>query len=146
MTATRVILSPGLQTLADRVFRATNRYQAHVAGRVHARVVDLTPVDRGTARSNWVVRRGSPFSLVYRAYAPGRFLGRGETANRAAALRQAAGVLRGHNDGAAIYITNNLPYIGRLNDGYSKQSPRKFVQRGITQGVGEARLQGFKIE
>jgi hypothetical protein len=27
-----------------------------------------------------------------------------------------------------IYITNNTPYIGKLNDGYSKQAPARFVE------------------
>ena len=27
-----------------------------------------------------------------------------------------------------IYITNNVPYIGKLNDGYSKQAPARFVE------------------
>ena len=29
------------------------------------------------------------------------------------------------------YIVNNLPYIERLNDGYSKQAPAKFVETAI---------------
>ncbi len=28
----------------------------------------------------------------------------------------------------AIYITNNVPYIGKLNNGYSRQAPARFVE------------------
>ena len=28
-----------------------------------------------------------------------------------------------------LYITNNVPYIVRLNNGYSKQAPARFVER-----------------
>ena len=31
-----------------------------------------------------------------------------------------------------IYISNNLPYIQRLNDGWSTQAPSNFVETGVT--------------
>lgn len=34
-----------------------------------------------------------------------------------------------------IYITNNVPYINRLNNGWSRQAPSGFVERSITRGV-----------
>jgi hypothetical protein len=33
--------------------------------------------------------------------------------------------------GATIYISNNLPYIQRLNEGWSSQAPANFVDKGI---------------
>lgn len=30
-----------------------------------------------------------------------------------------------------IYISNNLPYIQRLNEGWSSQAPENFVEKGI---------------
>ena len=37
-----------------------------------------------------------------------------------------------------VYISNNLPYIQRLNDGYSQQAPENFVESAVQ--VAEGRL------
>jgi hypothetical protein len=37
--------------------------------------------------------------------------------------------------GRSIFIFNNAPYIGRLNDGHSTQAPRMFVERAVAAGV-----------
>lgn len=116
---------------------------------VHYHVVQATPVDVGTARSNWIVRIGAPWTLVYKAFAPWPsrwrppYTGggtRAETANLRAAVRQAEGVLTRLRPGDAqtVYITNNLPYIARLNRGWSRQSPSGFVQNSVTVGVRSA--------
>ena len=56
-----------------------------------------------------------------------------------AATRQAVGRAQvlGYNDldRGNAFITNNVPYIVRLNDGSSKQQPRGFVQRAIRKAV-----------
>lgn len=136
---TAFIMSPGIDKLPERIRAYTVRKQNDYGQAVHEKVVSNTPVDVGTARSNWVIRIGRPFDLIYKAYAPGSHLGVGETANRAAALRQAAAQLGGNKSGQPIYITNNVPYIRRLNDGWSRQAPANFVQRSIVEGVNEAR-------
>ena len=37
----------------------------------------------------------------------------------------------------AIYITNNVPYIGLLNSGTSTKAPRNFVQKAIAKGIAK---------
>lgn len=37
-----------------------------------------------------------------------------------------------------FYISNHLPYIDRLNDGWSQQAPELFVEAGIDVGVRQA--------
>jgi len=44
---------------------------------------------------------------------------------------------------SAIFISNNVEYIGLLNDGSSKQAKPLFVQRGIQSAVLEVKK--FKL-
>jgi hypothetical protein len=34
-----------------------------------------------------------------------------------------------------VYISNNLPYIDRLNKGHSKQAPAGFIESAINAGL-----------
>jgi len=97
-------------------------------------VVMGTPVDTGRARSNWIASVGSPASAVIDAYAPGE-AGSTEAANTQAAMDQAASVISGYDAGEEIHITNNLPYIQRLNDGYSAQAPANFVEQAVMEAA-----------
>lgn len=109
-----------------------------VALAVDATVVLATPVDTGRARSNWQASLGAPASGVLPAYQEGK---EGSTSgpNAQAAIDQAASVVQEHQPGQEIHITNNLPYIARLNDGYSAQSPAGFVEAAIQVGVDAVR-------
>jgi hypothetical protein len=97
-------------------------------------VVSGTPVDTGRARSNWIAAIGGPASSVIDAYVPGES-GSTEAANTQAALNQAETVISGYTAGEEIHITNNLPYIQRLNDGYSAQAPANFVEHAVMEAV-----------
>lgn len=101
-------------------------------------VVTETPVDTGRARSNWIAQIGSGASTPIEAYSPGE---KQSTAsqNTQAALDQAEGVIRGYvgGRGLSIHITNNVPYIQRLNDGYSAQAPANFVETAVMLAVSE---------
>lgn len=49
--------------------------------------------------------------------------------------------------GATIYISNNLPYIQRLNEGWSSQAPANFVDKGIMLASRQAKqiiAKGFR--
>lgn len=80
-----------------------------------------TPVDTGRARGNWQVGRDT---------IPGSELDDTDPSP------QAAGVVARENATVAqikpfsiSYVANNVPYIGALNDGHSKQAPAGFVDR-----------------
>lgn len=117
-------------------------------------LVEQTPVDTGKARSNWVLSVDSPFAGILPAYFPypktHHYVGEGagyrkatkaevlasghtreEGANLVAALAQhflavqAFDVSRNN----AIYVTNNVDYVARLNEGYSKQSEPGWFER-----------------
>lgn len=89
-----------------------------------------TPVDTAWASANWWPTVGSPAT---------RNSGRpdeGSVGSREA--EQQAGVLQVMQyklQNTPIYITNNVPYISRLNNGWSQQSPAGFVDRAIQTAV-----------
>ncbi len=90
-----------------------------------------TPRDLGWARANWIAEVGGPAAPP--AQPPPQ---RGETV--ASTPEQAAGiakVLRYRLRQGAIYLTNNVPYITRLNDGHSRQAPAGFVQAAVRRGI-----------
>ena len=89
-----------------------------------------TPVDKGVARSNYRVSKGSRTFAIIPAYSPGKDLGIGEQANLRAVLAQGRAALSDLKPGQAAFITNNVPYIEQLNNGSSKQSPGGFLEAG----------------
>lgn len=127
------------QALGDDVAK----YQQDIALSVLAAVAKGTPVDVGTARSNWQLTIGTIASGLRNAFSSyaSRWRGGGqggsisETQNQAAVVWSAASLLKGRKDDQPIYITNNSPYIEVLNQGHSKQAPAGFVEAGIQQGT-----------
>ena len=76
-----------------------------------------TPVDTGRARGNWQTSTGYPkTSTVERA-------GANASLNE---MRNNLGGLDG-----ATYLTNNLPYIERLEFGYSNQAPDGMLRKNF---------------
>ena len=123
-------------TLGDNLTKTVRR----VAITADAALVLGTPVDTGRARSNWIVALGAPASQVIEPYSPGK-AGSTEGANTQAALDQGESVITDYVAGQdmEIHITNNLPYIQRLNDGYSAQAPANFVETAVMEAVAAAR-------
>lgn len=85
---------------------------------VDAELVARTPVDTGRARSNWLPSLNVPEVSIVE---PG-------------GKKDISGTLTQFSITDTILISNNLPYIRRLNDGYSKQAPAGFVEDAITVG------------
>jgi hypothetical protein len=76
-----------------------------------------TPVDTGRARSNWFITINAPSDAVN----PEGHYGMGNIA-----VNMPQGLNITITD--TIFITNNTPYIKALNNGHSRQAPRRFVQ------------------
>lgn len=128
-----------MRRLGRRVEKNSPKVARFVALAVDQAVVTATPVDTGRARSNWFASVGAPRSGVSEAYVPGSGGSTG-AANTAEAITQATAATRGlTREGQSIYITNNLPYIGRLNQGSSAQAPAGFVEQGVKAGVNKLR-------
>jgi hypothetical protein len=77
-------------------------------------VVLKTPVDTGRARANWQLSINIPKTDI-----------KNTTKNTSVADGNTK--LKTIKLGEDIYITNNLPYIGVLERGHSKQAPRGMV-------------------
>lgn len=86
-----------------------------------------TPVDTGWARANWIPSSGQPFPLT---------VGSREAVSAGRQQLGLAQVLTSYTltQGPA-HVTNNVPYIGKLNAGSSRQAPAGFVQAGIAKAV-----------
>lgn len=96
---------------------------------VTANLIEDTPRDTGWARSNWVPTIGMP-------PAEEALVGSPEQVNTSVQQSGIAKVATGYRlIQGAIFISNNVPYIGRLNDGSSKQAPSGFVQAAILRAV-----------
>ena len=128
---------------ATGVERNANALARKVALAVDQTVILATPVDTGRARSNWQVGLGGPQRDVLDPYSPGSKLGLGETANAQAAIQQGAAAVGNRQPGQDIWISNNVDYIGLLNNGSSKQAPAAFVQQAVDAGV--ALVKGARV-
>lgn len=125
-----------MAVLTGRISGNTTRLVQKAALAADQAVVSSTPVDTGRARSNWIVEMNGREDDTIEPYVEGQHGSTG-AANTAAALAQGEGVIRGYVSGRdqSIHITNNLPYIGELNDGSSAQAPANFVEEAVLEAV-----------
>lgn len=147
-----------LNYLADRMVKiaeginvAVDNIVKDVATQALFHVVYYTPVDVGTARSNWAVGVGSPFVGNARpAFSPypsrwrapkGPGGSRAERANMFAAINLGKRKITARRAEQDIYITNHLPYIARLNDGYSPQTQAGFARLSVVKAAAYGRKQ-----
>jgi hypothetical protein len=100
---------------------------------VTANLIQTTPVDTGWARANWVPRLGGPSTGT----APNPGEGSGVSAASAQQSAGQAAVAARYNslNNGRVYVSNNVPYIGRLNEGHSAQAPAGFVQAAVKKAV-----------
>lgn len=96
-------------------------------------VVMRTPVDTGRARSNWQVSVDTPLLTNINAYAPGTKLGIGEAGNAQATIQAGSAIIDNAKPFGMIFISNGLPYINRLEHGWSGQAPAGMVRITLDQ-------------
>lgn len=93
---------------------------------ITANLIESTPVDLGWARANWIPSvtksvnetDGSPDQV--------------STAKQSAGQSQVATYKLRQG---SVFVTNNVPYILRLNDGSSSQAPAGFVEAAVMKAV-----------
>lgn len=91
------------------------------------RIVLRTPVDTGRARANWGVTIGSPrVALAVNS----------TDKTGSSTLRVASEVASQFSGDGSIFMTNNLPYIGPLEYGSSKQAPTGMVRITVEEMSG----------
>lgn len=99
------------------------------AGLILATVVPATPVDTGRARGNWQVSTARSITSEINRL----------DQNGGSTISLGQSRINTRPRGATIYICNNVPYIQRLNDGYSAQAPAGFVQLAVRAAVAHVR-------
>ena len=99
-----------------------------VALQLYSGITKKTPVDTGRARANWNMNIGSIDYSVDDPEQYGESTGKHKGNSAAPASPRAKQLKLDKGDGEkVIYITNNLPYIGELENGHSTQAPRGMV-------------------
>lgn len=144
--ATLLQFSRNIRKLGSRIENNSVALTKRVAKKALRSLVEGTPVDVGDARSNWRVSLGNPTRAVIPAFSPGRHLGIGERSNARATIAAGfatinqlkVGAKRGTGQaGTAVFITNAIPYLGRLRNGYSAQQPNDWVQVAMMEAQAE---------
>ncbi|ABF63543.1 phage-related conserved hypothetical protein [Ruegeria sp. TM1040] len=124
-----------IEAFASKTERKMDLAVRKIALELFSRVILQTPVDKGRARANWQVAIGT---------APDGTLeleDKSGTATISAATATAAGLRAGD----VIYLVNNLPYILRLEDGYSGQAPAGMVGLAVQEFQRIAEQVGFEL-
>lgn len=109
-------MTTDLKEITEDMAKAINRAKIELALRIHSNLIMTTPVDTGFARSNWVISVGTPIQEL-----PG---------NNQIVLQEKSMEVTD-----PIYISNNTPYIGYLNEGSSRQAPAGFVNVAIHKAI-----------
>jgi len=133
MAKTLLDLANSLEQRAAKLDSEACRVAVSTAETILGDLVYKTPVDTSQALSNWQVSLGSPIDNKIPPYFPGEG-GSSRNSSAQAALEAGRNILKQKRPGVTIYISNVLPYIRRLNDGYSKQAPAGFVERAVLIG------------
>ena len=136
-------LATSLEKKAKAIDEAASKLAVDTALTIVGDLAFKTPVDTSQALSNWIVTLETPSSDKIKPHFPGEG-GSTQKASAAETINQARKILAGKKLGQRIFITNNLPYIRRLNDGYSKQAPAGFVERAVL--IGRKMRKNFKIK
>lgn len=129
------VFSQRMGTIASKVPGEADKIVRKAALAAAAAVITATPVKTGRARANWLVGLNGPITEPIEDVSPSG----GEAISNAAAKisRYTGGI------GRSIWLSNNLPYIGRLNEGYSAQAPAHYVETAIRRAV--AAVKGAKL-
>lgn len=122
------LLAQQLNTIGQNVQRNEVELVREVALFIAADLIPATPVLTGQARRNWQTAIDAPIQSTLPEPAT-------PADGEAEALQNCTNVVTGLRSGQAVHITNNLPYIARLNDGYSRQAPVEFVQGSVLRSL-----------
>jgi len=94
-----------------------------IALEVLSRLVLKTPVDTGRARGNWQVTVNSPATT----WEDTKDKGGGAT------IGKGTSVIMAEDDLPHFWITNNVPYITRLEEGHSDQAPTGMAENTVNE-------------
>ena len=113
------------------VLRDADQFTKKITGEMLATVVVATPIDTSAARQNWRVGVGAINPTADTKDTDGSGQG---AINRGIATIQSGGGI-----GKVVFLSNSLKYITRLNDGWSMQAPKNFMQISFMNVVNKYR-------
>ncbi len=116
--------SKNINEFIDNILSETKK---EVAVELDRRLARRSPVDEGTFRANWTFKAAQG-----NAYDEKEYDVTTRTQNRSAEGLKIKSLKV--ND---VLVSNNLPYAARLNDGWSEQAPKKFVELAITEALNK---------
>ena len=143
MAGTLLDLADSLAKKRKTLGKGASEAAKRVALTIVGELAYKTPVDTSQALSNWDVTLNEPARGKHGPYVGGK-QGSSYRASAAETVAAAKRALELKKPGAVIYITNNQPYINRLNSGYSAQAPAGFIEAAIL--VGRRSLRNFKFK
>lgn len=113
--------------LGDFMDSITSETKKEVAVELDRRLTRRSPVDEGTFRANWTFKSGQGNDYETKEFEV-------TTRNR---IRSAEALqVRSLKDNDVL-VSNNLPYAARLNNGWSQQAPKKFVEMAILETLNK---------
>ena len=115
----------GVKALKD-----ADKFTKRITGEMLQQVVVATPVDTGQARGNWRVSVGV---LDKKTDQTQDRSGQGSISKGIATIQSGGGI------GKVVFLSNSLKYISRLNDGWSMQAPKNFMQISFMNVVNKYR-------
>lgn len=131
--------SEDIEAAKLQIENVTNEAIIDVTLRIHATLVSNppagTPIDFGWASASWFINVGAPTSGN-----GGQLNADNPSAVTAREAQQGATVARfvtgyDYTSGQTVHVGNNVPYINRLNNGWSNQAPAGFVDDAVQEAV-----------
>lgn len=116
-------LSRRLEKIADQVGANAERAIKGSALVADSTLVLGTPVDTGRARAGWQVSFGSPALADLPATVVDQ--------SGASTIAVNEGKILQFKIGPSLFIANSVPYIARLDQGYSQQAPEGFSRAAV---------------
>ena len=112
------------------VLKDADQFTKKITGEMLQQVVVATPVDTGQARGNWRVSVGVVDKKTDQTQDKS---GQGSITKGIATIQSGGGI------GKVVYISNSLKYIEKLNNGWSMQAPKNFMQISFMNVVNKYR-------
>jgi hypothetical protein len=120
-----------MEIRARTTYQSLNRVIRKAALVADQVAVLATPVDTGRARGGWFVSIDAPSAGISEPIGISADQAANKTEATKKALDQAEAEIGKYTDEGSIFITNNVAYIGELDDGSSRQAPEGMTAQAV---------------
>jgi hypothetical protein len=122
----------------DSSLKKVDQFTRMIALEVFRRIILKTPKDTGRAINGWLCTIAVPAAAMAQGedWFQGQEVGGYDKSGRAAIEEAANQVMAWKPQDVAIFLTNNVPYIERLENGWSKQAANGMVAITIAEFDG----------